>query len=843
VYNNINRYLFPECIQKEVHIMSKLSNNICPVEYCRYVIDEQDEARVVEITEAFTAFSGYTNEDITNNKITQLMLIPEEDRQAYICILEDINKGIVPPFVEHRFLKKDGSSIRVLCFGDKYTSQDGRELTRITVCNVTDKEIIKQKYINTQSELDTLFENVPGGVAMYEIVGDQLVLLKANDEYYNIFGYNDPTEHPGYGGVPFRREEVLPLISDASTHMAHNTVYDQDVLFNNRNGKNIWLRLRSKFIGQTERGNYMIYVVFIDITAAKRAARDIENLNERMQIIAENTDEIYFSYDIEKDTMSLSNCINRFAEEDNKITDYVNGKKYSLFMHPDDQEAYLNKLMSAAQKPQRGNFQFRTSAFDDDFTWYKAPFVSVADDTGKIKEIYGRLYSIDHVEKLKHTIDSDKAEIERLSTTDAVTGLLTRKAFKERVQEIISKTYDPVCCYAVVYSDINDFSYVNDNFGFDSGNQMLHDVAVGISSSPIVLSACRIYSDFFVSLVKDVSRDAIITDIKRVNDNFTNDQKLKYPASDLHLSTGVYFMTGPDVDITIAIDNADLARRSVKGVKEIPCGIYSERMRKQRSHDQQIAAELKGALQAGQIELFLQPKFALDTREIIGAEALSRWRNTDGSYKLPYEFISVLERVGYIIDLDMYIYETLLKTMSRWKREGFTLFPISINFSRNHASRKDFVDRLTALCDFYSIDPSLIEIEITESSFMQDFNALYNDMKKLREYGFKIDIDDFGMGYSSLSVLLHAPVDIVKVDKVFIDNIANSPQARDYVNQICSLIDLTNKGIIFEGVETEAQAQILASSGHKMAQGWLFDKAISIPEFEKKYLRKPETAE
>lgn len=818
--------------------MNPLNENITIVDYCRYSIDESDGGKVVEITEEFTKFSGYTSDDISDGKLTQFDLIPEEDREDYKAILIQVHKGEVPPFLEHRLVKKDGSSIKVFCFGEMYDNGSGHKLTRITICNVSEKERLKREVSSFHTELNTLMENVPGGVAMYKIIGDQFVIVKANDEYYRLFGYRSPEDHPGYGGKPFRRQEIIPLISDFSTHIATGTVYEQDVLFNNADKSSIWLRLRVKVIGQSEDGNFLIYCVFIDVTAAKRAAKEIENMNERMQIIAEKTDEIYFCYNIENDIMELSNCINRFADEDNKITNYIGSKKYALFVHPDDQENYVNKLISITKKPQRGSFQFRTSAFDDDYTWYKAPFVSVADENGKIKEVYGRLYSIDHVEKLKHTIDSDKAEIERLSTTDSVTGLLTRKAFKERVQEIISKSFDPVCCYAIVYSDINDFSYVNDNFGFDSGNQMLHDVASGIVTSPLSLAACRIYSDYFVSLAKADSRDDIINEIKRVNSGFNDDQKLKYPASDLHISTGVYFLTDPNTDVTIAIDNADLARRSVKGVKEIPCGIYSERMRKQRSHDQQIATELKSALQSGQIELFLQPKFALDTREIIGAEALSRWRNPDGSYKLPYEFISVLERVGYIVDLDMYIYETLLKTMSRWKREGYKMFPISINFSRNHAARHDFVDRLTALCDFFSIDPSLIEIEITESSFMQDFNALYNDMKKLREYGFKIDIDDFGMGYSSLSVLLHAPVDIVKVDKVFIDNIANNPQARDYVNQICSLINLTNKGIIFEGVETEAQAQILASSGHRMAQGWLFDKAISIPEFEKKYLQK-----
>ena len=565
-------------------------------------------------------------------------------------------------------------------------------------------------------------------------------------------------------------------------------------------------------------------------------ASEIKNQQERIDFIAENTDEIFFEYHIDEDVMIISNCLNRYAEDDNHIKGYLNNEKFKKFVHPEDQEKFKNRLIQVSFAPQRGSLHFRTKAYDDDYTWYKATYVSTSDELGKVCRIYGRIYNVDNVQKLKNKIVSDKAEIERLSTTDQVTGLLMRKAFKDKVTNYLAGEFDSRYCYAVIYSDINDFSYVNDYFGFDSGNQMLHDFAQEILKSPFCVYSSRIYSDFYVTFAKGDSRDEIIEAVKDTNTRFNNEQKLKYPASDLHISSGVYFLSGNDIDVTIAIDNADLARRSVKGVKEIPCGIYSDRMRKQRSHEQQIAAELKNALQTGQIELFLQPKFSLDPRELIGAEALSRWRNPDGSYKLPYEFISVLEKVGYIVDLDMYIYESLLKTMSRWKREGYKLFPVSINFSRNHASHRNFVDRLTALSDFYKVDPSLIEIEITESSFMQDFNALYNDMKKLRERGFKIDIDDFGMGYSSLSVLLNAPVDIVKVDKVFIDNIASSPQARDYVNQICSLINLTNKAIVFEGVETEAQAQILANSGHKMAQGWLFDKAISVAEFEKKYM-------
>ena len=809
---------------------------VMPVEYGRYVINNDDGLRVIKLLEGFSEISGYTMEDVKRDDLRLTSFLPESDRELYVKQLEQIFSGNAGSFLQHRFVKKDGTVMQVMCFGDTYIDEQGTSCSKITICNVSDMVDAQRKFSTNKAELEALAANVPGGIAVYEIVGDELILIKANDEYYHLFGYESPEAHPGYGGKVFRRPEVVDLVGEVSTYIHSGKIHDKDVIFTRTDGKPIWLRIRTKFLEPTASGNNTMCVVFIDITAYKKAEREIKNQQEKIDFIAENTDEIFYEYRVDEDLMILSNCLNRYSAEDNHIEDYIGQDVFRKFVHPDDQDDFKHRILQVSAKPQRGTFQYRTKAFDDDYTWYKAAYVSVADELGKVIRIYGRIYSIDSVQQLKKRIVSDKAEIERLSTTDQITGLLMRKAFKDRVSKYLAKEFDSRCCYAIVYSDINDFSYVNDYFGFDSGNQMLHDFAQEILNSPYCICSSRIYSDFYVTFVKADSREEIIENIRVTNSRFNDEQKLKYPASDLHISSGVYFFSSSDVDITIAIDNADLARRSVKGVKEIPCGIYSDRMRKQRSHEQQIAAELKNALQTGQIELFLQPKFSLDTRELIGAEALSRWRNPDGSYKLPYEFISVLEKVGYIVDLDMYIYESLLKTMSRWKREGYKLFPVSINFSRNHASHKNFVDRLTALSEFYNIEPSLIEIEITESSFMQDFNALYNDMKKLRERGFKIDIDDFGMGYSSLSVLLNAPVDIVKVDKVFIDNIASSPQARDYVNQICSLINLTKKSIIFEGVETEDQAQILADSGHKMAQGWLFDKAISVTEFEKKYM-------
>lgn len=817
--------------------MNHKATHVTEILCAKYIADFSEGGKVLSASDGFYRITGYTKEDVESGSVVFFNFIPDDEREEYLEKVDKILNVTGLGLLEHRFVRKDGTVIHVLCLGDVFTREDGHSCANITICDYTDNVKLLDKYRHSQKELDVLMENIPGGVALYELDHGTVNIIEANEEYYRILGYKDKNKHPGTIGHLLKNNEFSDFLAVAEECARKRSTLVYESRFTRLNGETGWLSMNGKYFGTNEKGNPLIYGVLSDTTYRKKAQIEIEKQTQRFKIISENTDEVYWEYSVKDDTLFLANSINRYDENENLISNYLSEEKFKKFVHPNDYAAFKQKWDETCRQPQRGSIEFRTMAYDDDYRWYKAPFVSVANELGEVTNVYGRLFSIEHLKKMKHKIDKDKAEIERLSTTDSVTDLLNRKAFKDKVNAYLADGLDKSCCYGILYSDINDFSYVNDNFGFEAGNEMLYDFAQVIKNLDTNIYACRIYSDYYVGLYKARSREELIESIKKRNDLFTQMQKKKYPASDIHISCGLYILTDKDIDVTIAMDNANLARRSVKGSKDIPCGIYSDRMRKQRSHDQAIVSELQSAIQHDNIELFLQPKFKLDTREIIGAEALSRWKNPDSTYKLPYEFITVLERVGYIVDLDFYIYEQVLKTMARWKAANKKLLPISINFSRQHNNYSNFVDKVTSLADRYDIDKRLIEIEVTESCFNQDVNTLFSNMRKLREKGFKIDIDDFGIGYSSLSVLLNAPVDIVKVDKVFIDNISSSTKAREYVNHICSLIDSTNKEIIFEGVETERQAEILIADGeHRNAQGWLFDKAITIDEFEKKYL-------
>lgn len=570
--------------------------------------------------------------------------------------------------------------------------------------------------------------------------------------------------------------------------------------------------------------------------AQKKLMRQITEQQEKLHMIAENTDDVYYQYDVKHDLMHLTVSITRFRlDYDNCLENFLGRRAAEEFMHPDDVKAYFDEWEKALKKPTKGTMEFRTKAYDDDYCWYSDAYISFADENGEVTEVFGRLANIQKLKTLTSQADSDSEYIKYLLQSDQLTGLYNRKGFTQQAGNLLSRREEGYI-YALVYSDINDFSYVNENFGYETGNTMLRDFAECLKAGSTYVMGCRIYSDFFITLCRAKSRAELIKSVEVENTSFTALQKLKFPSGDIRISCGMYILPDGEVELNTAIDNANLARRSVKHSSSILCGIYSQRMRMQKLYEQSICNELHAALENRQIEMFLQPKFHLEKRVIIGAEALARWRNPNGTYKMPFEFIPVLEKVGYIDELDFFIYEEVLRTLEKWKRDDRVLLPISVNFSQHHITQPKFVENLIDTANRFDVDKSFVEIEITESCFSGDTQALFSVMERLRNEGFKVSIDDFGIGYSTLSVLMNAPVDIVKIDKSFIDNIERNKNDRDFVANMCSLIDTANKDIIFEGVETDAQAAILCQSGYTKAQGWLFDKAMPLSDFEGKYM-------
>jgi EAL domain-containing protein (putative c-di-GMP-specific phosphodiesterase class I) len=304
------------------------------------------------------------------------------------------------------------------------------------------------------------------------------------------------------------------------------------------------------------------------------------------------------------------------------------------------------------------------------------------------------------------------------------------------------------------------------------------------------------------------------------------------------VTAGVYVIEDTRMDLDIAIENAMLAWKNSKNSGRREIVLYNEALRIRRAEEQRILGEFFEALYRDDFKMYLQPKFSLGgDRRVYGAEALARWQRADGEILTPYYFIDTLEKIGYITELDFYIYEELLKTLERWKREGRRELVVSTNFSGRHfnGSGEEFLTRVEHILSKYDVDPNNIEVEVTEGVMVKNVDVLRHCIERLHEMGFRVAIDDFGTGYSSLAVLGDIQADVIKIDKSFLDN-HMSDQKLSLLYEIGRMMTIMKKEVIVEGVETEEQENILLEGGFTCAQGYLCNKPIPIGEFEELYL-------
>lgn len=430
--------------------------------------------------------------------------------------------------------------------------------------------------------------------------------------------------------------------------------------------------------------------------------------------------------------------------------------------------------------------------------------------------------------------EEDQKAIRRLKKRDPLTGLYVEEAFKNRIKKELERWQEDKE-YAIIYTDINDFSYINDNFGHEAGNEILKSFASLIRGRDYMIS-CRLYSDLFITFLWDTDREAILEKIVGSSLYFSRKQKKIYPACNIRLTTGIYFMENKDENLDMAIENANLTRKSIKGNSSAFCRVYESKMRNQREEEKKVLAQFQETLEEGGFQVYVQPKFYLSQFALSGGEALVRWKKKSGKIVSPGMFIPVLEKSGYIVELDFYVYEQILIYMKNWIKEGKEPPIISVNFSRSHFEKNGIYERIISLTEAYQINPKYIEIEITESLFVVGYEMVKTEVQKLREAGFRVAIDDFGTGYSSLGMLLDIPADIVKIDRSFL-NRENAGNAKEFIQNMGRLIESVKEEVIFEGIETEEQRKFLIDCGFRFGQGFLFDRPMPIEVFQEKYMK------
>lgn len=446
------------------------------------------------------------------------------------------------------------------------------------------------------------------------------------------------------------------------------------------------------------------------------------------------------------------------------------------------------------------------------------------------------------VDKLIHVMDVTKVkeqeeEIHYMTYFDTLTGLYSRNYFVQRLSEFVRDASETGNIVSVMILDVDDFRKVNDGQGIVIGDELVQQFGFylkDLCNNKNVI-ACRIYSDLFGIAIYAPTADNSADTIYRLLKN-----RLKEP---FRLSDG------RDVKITLSVGVAEYPEAASTSLELLNCAeivlFKSKDMGKNNIQyfnepvlDDFLGAielenKLKTAIRNERFILYYQPQYYTNSRRLRGVEALIRWQDEDNKFISPATFIPLAEKNGTIIPIGKWVVEQSIKQYATWRSQFGFPFIMSINISALQYKKEDFVESIVSVMRKYDVSPSEIELEITESVLIDDFDEVYEKLKVLKAYGIRVSLDDFGTGFSSLSYLKKLPIDTLKIDKSFIDTVLNDPSSKVIFESIVNMAKALGFESVAEGVELAEQYEYLQAVGCNIIQGYLFSRPLTTADMEK----------
>ena len=419
---------------------------------------------------------------------------------------------------------------------------------------------------------------------------------------------------------------------------------------------------------------------------------------------------------------------------------------------------------------------------------------------------------------------------------DRTTGLYTKAYFYQQAKELLEQ--HPEREYDIICSNVENFKLYNDTFGVAKGDELLVGIAA-LSKEHMARYGIygRLGADRFMYLCerhRDFQEQGFEAFLDQIN-------AMPQARGRVTLKWGIYHVEDRGVSIERMCDRAFLAADTIKGQYGVLSATYDDRLREKLLREQALTDEMQKALQGGQFCVYYQPKISLSDGSLAGAEALVRWKHPELGFLSPGEFIPLFEKNGFISELDSFVWESVCAQLRLWRDKGFPALPVSVNVSRADMYQPDLPERLLALVERYALLPEELHLEVTESAYTESPGQIIATVRRLREQGFIVELDDFGSGYSSLNMLNTMPLDILKLDMKFIQTEMARPRGQGILRFIVGMAKWMNLHVVAEGVETREQVERLREMGCDDAQGYYFSRPLPVTEFETAVLERPKT--
>ena len=442
--------------------------------------------------------------------------------------------------------------------------------------------------------------------------------------------------------------------------------------------------------------------------------------------------------------------------------------------------------------------------------------------------VVGQVWSFRDITELK----LKEEEARYRAYHDQLTGLPNRRLLTSRLNQALSDHANNKNT-AVLFIDLDGFKDVNDSLGHGVGDALLKKITLRMDhDTPPNTMLYRHGGDEFIAVMeKQTELNPAIQFAKTIVDSFATPFNISNEEIYMSASIGISISPGHGKTADNLISNADIAMYQAKRRGKNAYVIYQNELNEQAPHRLKIRNQLNIALEQNQFELFFQPKISLETGSIKGAEALIRWHTNEGGFRSPLEFIPVAEENGQIIPISQWVILRCCQYLNRWKNDLDDDFVLALNISARHFHKGLLQQDMAKIIRETGVDPSKLELEVTETAIMDDIELAVQTLTELKKMGIRTAIDDFGTGYSSLSYLRKLPIEVLKIDKSFIDEILISGEDQTLVRGIINMVHALGIEVVAEGVENHSMASLLQEMNCDLVQGYHYCRPIPENEF------------
>jgi diguanylate cyclase (GGDEF)-like protein/PAS domain S-box-containing protein len=527
-----------------------------------------------------------------------------------------------------------------------------------------------------------------------------------------------------------------------------------------------------------------------------------------------------WEWDVLADTVAWSDELYRIVGVEPDAFE-IGFDSYLALMHPDDRELLQREMDTAMRTTEPFRFEHRVIRPDGEQRTIDSRGRVEVDADGRVVRMLGTGQDVTEQRAAEQLL-------EHQALHDPLTDLPNRALFLDRLQHALTRARRPGSSLAVYFCDVDDFKDVNDSLGHDAGDELL--VALpprlreGLRASDTV---ARFGGDEFVILCEDLdSEGTAIRIAERIADAFRLPFELDGRPHHLSVSVGVVFVKGGEASATEVLRDADAAMYRAKGGGKGRFELFDAQMRASLVERLQTEADLRRALDEGELRLHYQPVTDLSDGTFVGAEALVRWQHPERGLLAPGEFIAIAEDSGLIAPLGAWVLVEACQQALAWGGGRF----VSVNLSPRQLSHSDVPALLARALAETGVDPALLELEITENVLMEQSDAALGTLRRLKAMGVRLMLDDFGTGWSSLAYLKRFPLDGLKIDREFVDGLGSEPEDTAIVAAVLSMAAALELDVIAEGVETEEQLAWLRSRGCGLAQGFLLGRPMPAEE-------------